>query len=301
MVKINALKGNFNMLFNYFFDKKEDIDYEFCLNLKKEQYSKYLMKLYKQNMGYSFNIKKPQTLNELIQYLKLYDNTPMKEFLTNKVNVYDYIKNKLGSDKLVKELYKVYNSIDEIDYDELPDKFMIKLNNFCRANFPVLNKKNLNDKIKNYIKEYFSYREKLNYAFVNGFELQYKNIKPKIIVERLYPKVNEYQILCLNGNPLLVNFLDEKHHIYTKFYNTDNDGYLLDNIPAKKQINELIEISKVLSQGFTLVRIDFFMVDDKYPFFTEFTFTPYSGFAQNEVIKYNSKDYVHLISSIVKG
>lgn len=289
------------MLLDSIFNNKKDINYEFCLNLKEEQYKKYIMKLYNQKMGYSFNIKKAQTLNEYIQYLKLYDNIKMKEYLSNKVNVYDYVTKELGSSKFVKELYNIYDDINEVNYDELPDKFMIKLNNSCRANFPVLNKQNITNEIKKYINEYFTNRSKINYAFVNGFELQYKNIKPKIIVERLYPKVTEWQILCMNGNPLFVCFLDEKHSVYNKIYKLDKNFHLIDNILMKKKVEELIEISKILSKDFKLVRIDFFMVDDKYPFFGEYTFTPYSGYASKDITEYNSREYSSRFCKIEKG
>ena len=66
-------------------------------------------------MGYSFNLNKPKTLNELIQFLKLYDTTEIKEFLTDKTNINSYFEEKIGSSKLIKEVYKIYDSIDEIN------------------------------------------------------------------------------------------------------------------------------------------------------------------------------------------
>ena len=288
------------MIFDFIFKKNENIDYFFCKNLNPKYYKKYLMKLYEEKMGYSFNLNKPKTLNELIQFLKLYDTTEIKEFLTDKTNINSYFEEKIGSSKLIKEVYKIYDSIDEINYDELPDKFIIKQNNSCRANFPVLNKKNINIKIDTYIKEFFRNSSNINFAFVNGFELQYKNIKPKIIVERLYPKVTEIQILCSYGRPLLISFLDTKNHIYDKIFNFDSSGKIIGNIPVNCDIYNLLDISKVLSKEFNLIRIDFMIVNGEYPFFQEFTFTPYSGFASEQIIEFNSKEFAGFCNSIVK-
>lgn len=251
-------------------------------------------------MGYSFNLEKPKTINELIQFLKIYDTTELKSYLTDKTNINNYVKEKIGNTGLIKEIYKIYNNIDEINYDELPDKFMIKLNNSCRTNFPVLNKNKIDTTIDSYIKGFFKYNAKINYAFVNGFELQYNNIEPKIIVERLYPRVSEVQILCSLGKPILISYLDEEKHIYNKIYKIDDNGNIIGELPVKCNVEKLIEISKELSKEFKLVRVDFMIINGEYPFFQEFTFTPYSGFAEKEIIEFNTKDYSTLCNSIVK-
>lgn len=233
--------------------------------------------------------------------MKLYDNSQIKEFLTDKANVYDYLSKKLGSNRMIKELYKIYESPEEINFDELPNRFMLNQNNYCNVHLPIFNKQIMTEENKNTVYEYFKHWFGLNYAFVNGFELQYKNIKPKIIVERLYPKVTDWQILCAKGQPLFVCFYDEKNHIYNKFYKLNDKGYLQDNIPQKKIVDEFIELSKELSKGFKLVRVDFMLIDNTYPFFCEFTFTPYSGYASKDIIEYNSKDYADICADIIKG
>ncbi len=288
------------MFFDFIFNNDEIIDYNFCINLQPHLYKKYLMKLFKEKMGYSFNLDSPKTLNELIQFLKIYDTTPEKEYLTDKTNIYNYVKDKLGNSSLIKEVYKVYDNINQINYDELPNKFMIKLNNSCRANFPVLNKQKINQELDLYIKTFFENNSKINYAFVNGFELQYKNIEPKIIVERLYPKISEIQVLCSYGKPILISYLDEKNYIYNKIYKIDEKENIIGDIPVKCSVKNLVDVSKELSKEFRLIRVDFMVVNGQYPFFQEFTFTPYSGFAEKQIIEFNSKEYSALCNKIVK-
>ena len=274
-------------LFKKFFHEKE-IDYDFCLNLNPKKYSKYLMKIFEKKMGYRFNLKKPETINEIIQYLKIYDNIPIKSLLTDKTKSGDYVYNLLNNKKIIKEVYGIYNSIDEVNFNKLPDKFIIKINNSCFANITVLNKIKLTEKYKLHIIDYYNYKQKEKYAFINGFELQYQNIPAKIIVERLYPKVEEYQILCTFGHPVLISNLDKNNNL--KIFHLNNSGNIIEDIDIKEKIKEIIEYAKVLSKDFILVRIDFMLVNKQYWFFQEFTFTPYSGYAPY-IPEYNDKKF----------
>ena len=265
-------------LFKKFFHEKE-IDYDFCLNLNPKKYSKYLMKIFEKKMGYRFNLKKTETINEIIQYLKIYDNIPIKSLLTDKTKSGDYVYNLLNNKKIIKEVYGIYNSIDEVDFDKLPDKFIIKINNSCFANITVLNKIKLTEKYKVHIIDYYNYKQKKKYAFINGFELQYQNIPAKIIVERLYPKVEEYQVLCTDGKPIFIVHTNENEGIYNYVFNLDEKENIIEEVQIKNKLKEIIEYAKILSKNFILVRIDFMLVNKQYWFFQEFTFTPYSGYA----------------------
>ena len=120
------------MFFN-FIKKDENIDYNFCSQLKEKDYPKYLMKLFEKEMGYKFNLKKPETINEIIQYLKIYDNTKIKAELTDKTKVNEYVYNILGTREYEKEIYGIFNTFDEIDFDSLPKRFIIKKNNASRV------------------------------------------------------------------------------------------------------------------------------------------------------------------------
>ncbi len=275
-------------MFKWLFKRNEEnIDYNFCINLKEKYYPKYLMKIFENKMGYKFKLKSPQTLNEIVQYLKLYDNLPIKAKLTDKTLVNEFVESNLCTSKYTKEVYGIYDSILDVNFDDLPDKFIIKKNNGCFNNYPILNKTIFLQKFKHQTISSILENERINYAFVNGFELQYKDISTKIIIERLYPKIKEYQVLCTYGNPLFVYLLDEKNHIYNYLYYLDKNGNVLNAFEEKKLIQEIIEMARVLSKEFKLVRVDFMVVNNKYLFFQELTFTPYSGYAK-ELDEYNS-------------
>ena len=274
-------------MFNFFKEKK--IDYDFCIKLKEKDYPKYLMKIYKQKMGYKFNLKKPKTINEIIQYLKIYDNTEQKALLSDKTKSNDYFIEKIQNKKFVKEVYGIYDSILDVNYEDLPNRFIIKKNNSSKVNIGVPNKEVYLKKYKYDVERYFMLSDKINYAFFSGFELQYKNIPNKILIERLYPKVQEYQILCSNGNALFVTFVDKKENALNKIYHLNDNQELLNNIPQKEKINEMIKMAKILSENIKLVRVDFMLINKEYTFFQEFTFTPYSGFAYF-IPEYNSTE-----------
>ncbi len=278
------------MLLSKLFKKNEVIDYDFCVNLEPKQYPKYLMEIFKQKMGYTFNLKKPKTLNEIIQHLKIYDNIPIKSILTDKTQSCAYVDTLLNNKKIIKEIYGIYDSINDIQFNTLPDKFIIKTNNSCWTNTPVLNKAQLTEELKTYIINFYINKKKENYAFVNGFELQYEKIPYKIIVERLYPKIEEYQVLCTDGKPILIVHTNQKEKIYNEVLHLDEKENIIEEIEIKNKIKEIIEYARVLSRNFILVRIDFMLVNKLYWFFQEFTFTPYSGYAPY-IPEYNDEKY----------
>lgn len=274
-------------MFNFLVKPKE-YDYDFYLNLKEKDYSKYLMQLYKEKNGYAFNLKRPRTINEIIQYLKIYDTTPLKEELADKTKVNAYVEEKLNTKKYTKEVYKVVDSILDINFDELPERFILKMNNASRRNVSIYNKKLFKDDKKQMVIDYFLDMQNNNYAFASGFELQYKNIKPKLIVERLYPFVTEYQVLCSKGKPIFLQYVDVPRDIKNYVIRIKDDYSEYTEVKNKEIIPQVIELSKKLSEEFKLVRVDFMLVNNKYLFFQELTFTPYSGF--NNLFEYNDKE-----------
>ncbi len=279
------------MILESLFKKNEEITPEFCSKLNPDKYPEYLMKIFKQKNGYIFDLNNPKNLNEIIQYLKLYDNTPIKAVLTDKTLVNDFVAGRLGTNKYRKEIFGIFDSITDVDFTTLPDKFIIKKNNSCFFNFPILDKSKLSEKHIQSINNYFEHNKNLSYSFVNGFEMQYKDIPNKIIIERLYPKIQEYQILCTFGKPLFICRRDDKNYVYSEI--TSMKEYVESEIPNKVKIKEIIDAAEVLSKDFKLVRVDFMLVNDTWLFFQELTFTPYSGYT--DLPEYNSSDIGALV------
>ena len=127
-------------------------EYDFLLNLPQIEYPKYLAKAYKyrtnEDLPLSFDIKngsfvidkaKCKTYNQKMQWLKLYDATPLKKLCTDKVTARNYVQEKIGAQYL-KPVLQICNSFDEINFDTLPDCFIMKCSHGCKWQFSIRNK-----------------------------------------------------------------------------------------------------------------------------------------------------------------
>ena len=178
--------------------------------------------LYRKYFGCSLNMKNPDTLNAKMQWLKLkvYQNSPVVRECVDKYAVRDYIKRKNREDALV-PLIGVWNSVDEIDWDSLPSKFVMKCNHgsgsvlICKdkALFDVNNAK---IKLKKWLAEDFG---------TQRAELSYKGVKKKILCEALIetddgksPK--DYKFFCNYGEPKFLFVASDRHgeHAFFDYY-----------------------------------------------------------------------------------
>ena len=261
-------------------------EYAHSYNLKIP-YKTELENWYRRVSGNShFSIDNPQTFNEKIQWLKLYDSTPIKTRLADKYLVRDWVKEKIGEEYLI-PLLGVYDDFEEIDFDKLPNQFVIKCNHGSGYNIVVKNKSelDLNEtkiKINNWMNE--------NFAFKVGCELHYRDIQPKIVIEEFLDEISEslydYRFFCFNGKVELI-WLDvgsgtpeHKRKIYDKNWNELNIivkwPKLETNIPKPQNLEKMIKLSEIMSKDFALVRVDFYNVNEKI-YFGEMTFTSMSG------------------------
>ena len=257
-----------------------------------------LMKLYKRNLGKDLNLFFPKLFSEKIQYLKLFDNKKIKTDLTDKLKVLNFLDGKVDSSH-IKKVLGVYDSIDEIDISILPESFYIKTNHGCKWQKKIESKDFF---VKNYdeIKKDFSLWLMLNFAYANGLELQYKNIIPKIYVEEIvthpdYMFPIDVEIYCFDGKPRLTSvraIKDEFCHGLTLYdmngkilpynFNPSSSFRKIDVVPLPNYHNQMIEIATELSQGFKIVRVDFFYTKDNF-YFAEMTFTPFSGYCTPDI------------------
>ncbi|MBE6453852.1 MAG: hypothetical protein E7017_03075 [Alphaproteobacteria bacterium] len=255
--------------------------------LKISDYPSALCDWYKNVTGYNLNLDNPQTFNEKIQWLKLYDSTPLKTRLADKYLVRDWVKEKIGEQYLI-PLLGVYDKFEDIDFAKLPNQFVIKCNHGSGYNIIVTDKEKLNlydtkQKINKWMKE--------NYAFKCGFELQYRDIKPKIIIEQFLSdnecdELRDYKITCFNGVPEFIwidecRYSDHKRNLYDLNWNQlnykINSKYTTFPSPPKPFcLDKIISLAKILSEGFSYVRVDFYLVNNKI-YFGEMTFTSSSG------------------------
>lgn len=268
-------------------------DYDFLMNLHKKDYPKFLKLAYYAKMQERLNLKNPKTINEKIQWLKLYDNTiKLKSILTDKVLVRDFIKDKIGEEYLKPVLW-VGKKFDKIPFETLPETFVIKTNHGCKWHSIIKSKKFLLDNPSIYNMTRNKIEGWMDQSFFgwSDFEVQYKDIKPQIFVEAFIAHQNEpnteFEIWCFNGVPRIFQMLrkaertnrkvssfnENFEHINIKFMPTD----ILIQEDANEHLKKAVELSKILAKDFKLVRVDWVLFENKL-YFNEMTFTPYSGF-----------------------
>ena len=241
---------------------------------------------YRVNNKKELNFDNLTTFSEKIQWLKLYDSTPIKTKLSDKYLVKEYVKEKIGEKYLI-PLIGVYDKFDEINFKNLPNQFVIKCNHGSGYNIIVKNKTNLNiSKARNKINKWMN----RNYAFYTGLELHYRDIKRKIIIEKYMDDntgdLTDYKINCFNGKPYFL-WVDinrhsaHKRNIYDLNFNllpyTIDPKYPhFSSIKRPKNLEKMIELATILSQNFSYARVDFYEVNNNI-YFGEITFTSFNG------------------------
>lgn len=275
--------------------KTKECDYEEYL----EKYYAMMMDRFEYSRGKRLSFSNPLTFTEKIQWLKLYDQDPRKGIYSDKYLVRTHIENKIGKEILNdlitingKEVF--YNS-NEIDFDLLPNSFVLKCSHASHFNFIIKDKSRLSTKEIKGIKRQLNKWLKIRYAFVNGLELQYELTKPSIIIEK-YLSINDdlpdYKFFCFSGE-LKFAWIDSGrysgHHTRTIF-NPLNPKEIYDfqfgavdqfikgdtlNLP--NNFPEMVNVAKKLAEDFLFVRVDLFNVDEKI-YFGELTFSSGSGY-----------------------
>jgi len=265
------------------------------MKLNYDEYPNELCKIYKKVFGEELDLINPRTYNEKMQWSKLYDNTLLKTNLTDKYLVRDWIKEKIGEQYLI-PLLGVWDNFDDIDFNTLPNKFVLKTNHGSGWNL-IVNDKNKLD--KNNAKVKFNKWMCSNWSFMT-FEMHYKDIKPKIIAEQyiegLGRELEDYKFLCFDGNVNycwidIDRFTDHRRNVYDLDWNLQGwqqHSYKNSDYPIKKPENFdlMIQLTKKLAEGFSHVRIDWYNVQGKI-YFGEMTFTNSSGFELIHPHKYN--------------
>ncbi len=282
----------------YFLDKyfeKTNGFYPFFKYCPRIYWDYYICKRASNILGYKYNWKEPKTFNEKLRWLIFNEKLELKTKLADKILVKGYISSKIGCNHSA-ELYGIYNNFEEIDFSILPEKIAIKANHGWRMNIISKNKnfiyknyRNINKITKNWLN--------INYEEFS-VEPQYRNINRKLFAEYLRSDKenhlrNELQIYCFHGTPLLCEL---------KKYINNNIGYQLYDTNWKLQnfthsniffaaeemrpekLDEILEYSKILSQDFSFVRIDFaYNQNDVHV--VEMTFTPCSAIIPFDDIK----------------
>ena len=270
-----------------------------------------LKKKYRLIFKKELDLENPLTYNEKLQWLKLYDHQPIYTRMVDKYEVKPIVEEKIGKEYII-PTYGVWNTFDEIDFDSLPDQFVLKCTHDSGGLVICRDKKTLDmdaarKKINRCLKRNFYYL---------GREWPYKDVKPRIIAEQYMedPETSElrdYKFFCFNGTPkaLFIATDRQKKGEETKFDFFDMDFNHLDirnghenaKIPPAKPVTfeKMKELAGILSEGIPQLRVDFYEVSGQI-FFGELTFFHWSGFKPFEPEKWDRifGDWIDL--SIVK-
>lgn len=236
--------------------------------------------------NYNMDWNNPSTYTQKLNYSKLYNPTYMKTKLTDKLQVRDWIKNKIGENYLI-PILGVYNNFTDIQFDLLPNSFVIKCNHDSGSTTIINNKNDLKN-IDYYRELYDFYYKRLNYAYT-AFESHYYSIKPKILIEKLMTDkdddcLKDYKFLCFDGKPYFCwvdgdRFTAHKRNIYDLDW--EYAGFK-QHFPEDKHIikppvfNDMLDIVKKLCVGFDHVRVDLYYTNCNI-YFGEMTFTNGAG------------------------
>lgn len=249
----------------------------------------YLKILYKHIMGEKLDLEHPKTLNEKLQWLKIHDKKPEYTKMVDKYEGKLYIEEKIGKEYVIPTL-GVWNSFDEIDFDKLPDQFVLKCTHDSGGVVICKDKSKLDiEKAKKTINRCMKRR-----YYYNSREWPYKDVKPRIIAEQFMVDetgwdLKDYKIFCFNGKPIYVE-VDYNRSVKHMLNAYDLNWNFLDfcdkspnnrdaDIPKPQRLDDMLKIAEKLSEGHIFLRVDMYSIYDKI-YCGELTFYPGSGFIQ---------------------
>ena len=237
------------------------------------------------NAGYKLNLKNPQTFNEKCQWMKLYNHNPLYTTLVDKVNVKRYVADKIGEEYVI-PIIGVWDRVDDIKWEELPNKFVLKCSHDSGGIVICKDKSFLDiDAAKKKLEKSLNY----NYYW-EGREWPYKNVPRRVFAETYmedkFGELRDYKFLCFGGVPKILYIATERQKHATKFdFFDENFNHLpftnahpnAEVMPQKPESFELMkELASKLSEGIPFVRVDFYEVNGKV-YFGEMTFFHMGG------------------------
>lgn len=248
----------------------------------------YVKKQYKYITHHKLNLKNPVRYTEKLQYLRLF-TYPKDELVikcASRDGAREFVR-EMGLNEILIPTYGIYDSFDEINFDELPNQFVMKCTHACGFNEIVLNKDNTDKEV---LRKKFNKWLKTNYG-KKTVEMHYSPIKPRIIIEKYLGELDalpiEYKIHIFNGKARSMYVVsgrgkdiryDNFYIDWTPFDGSQFNGWKKSEIPPKSPANweNMREIAEILGNKFPFVRVDLYNINGKI-YFSELTFTPAKG------------------------
>ena len=284
----------------------------FIYQLLRENYLKMTVKInperevdrcYYPHFNKHINLKEPHNLIEKMYWLELYTDTSMWTLCADKYKVREYIGS-LGLLDYMPKLYGHWDKAKDVNFEDLPNSFVIKANNGCATVKVVQDKSKINLKaLRKELKRWLI----LPYGWMHA-QLHYTKIKPCLIAEELlhndYPDLSpqslvDFKVYCINGEPqfIWVAYNRVNMHVHVQCFDTQwnpKPEYARDtmshyvyshNDKALEKpacLEEMMDLAQKISAHYPQVRVDFYVVNGK-PVIGELTFTQGYGFLKEEV------------------
>ncbi len=290
------------------YEKLSDLKVKSMRSLSDEEY---IRRVYEENLGQKLNLENPITYNEKLQWLKLHDHNPMYSTLVDKYAVKKYVSKKIGDRYVIPVLGGPWNDAGEIDFNALPDKFVLKCNHDCGSVLVCTEKKEFDSSDA---RKRLNQKLKVDY-YLRSREWPYKNVKPCIFAEKYMiddeeKELKDYKFFCFNGKPEYMFIASDRlKQEETKFdffdmeYNHlpfTNGHPNAESIPKKpKHFEEMKELAARLSEGIPHVRVDFYEANGDV-YFGEFTFYHWGGLMRFVPEEWNQKFGELIDLSLVK-
>ena len=246
---------------------------------------------YKRKVGKKLHFRDPINYTEKIQWAKINRRNPLLTQLSDKIEARKWVSSIIGEEYLIPIVGGVYTDAEAIDFDKLPEKYVIKLNTGSGFNIIVSDRAGIdNETAKDSLKKWMN----SNYAY-NSFELQYKDIVPRIYIEENLLEddmidLPDYKFFCFDGKVFCSYTRIKTYEGHDKgevgFFDRDYNlmpYFRTDHAPIKEQLDKpqnyekMVEIAEKLSYGFSHVRVDLYNIEGKI-YFGEMTFTTSSGY-----------------------
>jgi len=242
---------------------------------------------YRINLGRKLNLKNPTRFTEKLQWLKLYNRKPEYTNMVDKIAVKDYVASIIGNKHII-PTFGTWQHFDDIDFDSLPEKFVLKTNHGGGGCDVILcRKKDMFDKSRAKIVIERSLKHRV-YPYLR--EWPYKNVRPMILAEQLLDDIDvpDYKFYCFNGIPKVLLIASNRFSTHNfNYFDMDfrplqiislfGDPVNSDLVKRPSQFEKMKDIASRLSKGIPHVRVDLYEVKGNV-FFGELTFFDSSGF-----------------------
>jgi len=228
--------------------------------------------IYRWKFGCAPDYTTPRTLNEKLGWMRLYDHNPLYTLLADKIAVRNYVRERVGDEILI-PCYGIWNKAEDVQFAQLPDRFVLKCNHEC--GFVILCR-DLTSLDQHYVRAQLATRLRMNY-YHHSREWPYRNIKPRILAEKLLQNSDgsepiDYKFHCFGGVPKFIYVVKDRHsNPVCGYYSPDwkffpfslTGGSPIGRFPQPTQLERMLNIARTLSSGLYYCRVDLYEVQGK--------------------------------------